>query len=209
VQVGLCYLPLGIGSLCSRWTAGLLLDWNFRRHARRHKIDLDPNKQPDLDSLPIEQIRLEISLPLVYLSAAILMAYGWTMETRSSLAGIEVSLFFCGLCFSGALNGLNVLIVDTHADKPATAVAANNLFRCLVGAGATALALPVIDAIGMGWFTVCVSALWVLASPALWSVLLYGAKWRTKLQERKKRKEDKSTSAERVEGKKSRARSRE
>ncbi len=47
-----------------------------------------------------------------------------------------------GLFFSGAMNAINTLIVDTHPDSPATAVAANNLFRCLVSSGATAVALP-------------------------------------------------------------------
>lgn len=36
VQVGLCYLPIGIGSLLSRWTVAKLLDWNFKREAKKH-----------------------------------------------------------------------------------------------------------------------------------------------------------------------------
>ncbi len=30
LQIGLCYLPYGLGSLTSRWTVGTLLDWNYR-----------------------------------------------------------------------------------------------------------------------------------------------------------------------------------
>ena len=38
LQIGLCYLPYGLGSLTSRWTVGTLLDWNFRFvPARRHE----------------------------------------------------------------------------------------------------------------------------------------------------------------------------
>lgn len=33
VQVGLCYLPFGVGSILSRWTAGKMIDWNFKREA--------------------------------------------------------------------------------------------------------------------------------------------------------------------------------
>lgn len=35
VQVGLCYLPIGIGSLVSRWTVGKLIDWNLNREAKK------------------------------------------------------------------------------------------------------------------------------------------------------------------------------
>lgn len=35
VQVGLCYLPIGIGALSSRWTVAKLLDWNFKREAKK------------------------------------------------------------------------------------------------------------------------------------------------------------------------------
>jgi predicted MFS family arabinose efflux permease len=35
VQVGLCYLPIGIGSFLSRWTTAKLIDWNFKREAEK------------------------------------------------------------------------------------------------------------------------------------------------------------------------------
>lgn len=37
VQAGLCYLPLGFGSILSRWTVGKLIDWNFKREAQRQR----------------------------------------------------------------------------------------------------------------------------------------------------------------------------
>ena len=40
LKIGLCYLPMGVGSLTSRWTFGRLLDVNFRRLARLHNIPL-------------------------------------------------------------------------------------------------------------------------------------------------------------------------
>jgi len=113
---------------------------------------------------------------------------GWAMESKSSLAGIEASLFFMGLFFSGALNGMNTLIVDTHADRPATAVAANNLFRCLVGAGAAAVAIPWINRLGMGWTAVMIAGIWLIFSPCLWLVLFRGAKWRADLEQKKAEK---------------------
>jgi len=57
IQICLCYLPLGFGTLSSRWTVGHLLDWNFRRWARKLGITIDLNRQQSLDEVPIEKIR--------------------------------------------------------------------------------------------------------------------------------------------------------
>ncbi|CAK7263896.1 hypothetical protein SEPCBS57363_000800 [Sporothrix epigloea] len=178
VTVGLCYLPLGFGTLSSRWTIGLLLDWNFRRWARQLGIAIDLNKQQSLDALPIEKIRLQISICAIYMASVAAIAYGWTMDRHASLAGIEVALFFMGVSFAGAMNGINTLIVDTHADSPATAVAANNLFRCFVSSGGTAIALPMINHIGMGFTALAIAGVWVVFSPLLWLVMFRGAEWR-------------------------------
>ncbi|KAH9905791.1 MFS general substrate transporter [Xylariomycetidae sp. FL2044] len=177
-QTGLCYLPMFLGALFSRWVAGMLLDWNFRRHAERLGIKIDKNRQQDIDALPIEKARLQISIPLIYLTALCVVAYGWTLESRASLAGIEVTLFFIGLFNSGGLVGLNTLVMDTHQESPATALAANNLFRCLVSAGATAVAVPLIDRIGIGWTAVFIAGTWISFSALLWLVMFRGADWR-------------------------------
>lgn len=187
--VGLCYLPLGFGSLISRWSAGRLFDLNFRRHARLLGLPLDLSRQQAIEVFPIERIRLEVCIPMVYISCGTVLAYAWTMETSSSLAGIEVVLFFMGLFFSGVQQGLNTLVVDTHADIPATATAANNLFRCLVSAGATAVAPFMINRIGIGFTGVFISGVWLCFSPCLWLVMLRGEKWRAAEKERQEKEE--------------------
>ncbi|KUI59639.1 Quinidine resistance protein 2 [Cytospora mali] len=186
---GLCYLPLGFGSLISRWSAGKLFDYNFRRHARLLGQPLDLSRQQGIETFPIERIRLEVCLPMVYISCGTVLAYAWTMETKSSLAGIEVVLFFMGLFFSGVQQGLNTLIVDTHADTPATAIAANNLFRCFLSAGGTAVAPLMIEKMGLGFMGVFISGVWLFFSPCLWLVMLRGKKWREDEKARQDKKE--------------------
>ncbi|KAF4448023.1 putative dityrosine transporter [Fusarium austroafricanum] len=185
IVVGLCYLPIGIGSICYRYTAGFVMDWNFRRYAKRQGMEIVKNQQQDLKLLPIERMRIEISLPLVYMACAMVIIYGWIMEQKLALAGIEVSLFFLALSISGAMNNLNTLIVDLNTHSAATAVAANNLARCLVGAGAVAVADPMINEWGLGWTSVFISGVWVIFSILLWVVMWKGQSWRMeKLEER-------------------------
>lgn len=196
LQIGLCYLPLGLGSLTSRWTVGRVLDRNFRRVARARGLPIVANRQQDLGAaaggrgfFPVERARLQVAIPLVYAAAAATVAYAWVMSFRTALAGPLVVLFFAGHLTTGAFSALNTLVVDINVGTPATAVAANNLFRCLMGAGAAAVANPLIARIGLGWTGTFIAGLWVLCSPALWAVMRYGPEWRAEARAKADRKE--------------------
>ena len=185
VQIGLCYLPIGFGSLTSRWTVGILLDRNFKREARRQGLPIVENRQQDIQNFNIELARLTVTLPMIYLSCLCIIAYGWVMDFRTSLAGPLVMLFFTGHFTTGSVSSLNTLIVDIHRQSPATAMAANNLFRCLMGAGAVAVATPLIDRIGIGWTGTFIAFLWLFFSPFLWAVFKWGHHWREQERLRK------------------------
>lgn len=190
IQIGLCYLPIGLGSISSRWTVGTLLDWNFRREARLQGMPIHKNRQQDIGNFNIERARLSIALPMIYLGALSILAYGWVMQYRTSLAGPIVMLYFMGLTTSGSFNTLNTLVVDVNHQSAATAVAASNLCRCLMGAGTTAFVGPLIDAIGIGWTGTIVAAVWALFSPMLWLVYIRGLSWRkTKAAQKQQRLE--------------------
>lgn len=151
LQVGLCYLPIGMGSLTSRWTMGILLDRNFKRQARRQGLAVIANRQQNIDDFNIEQARLKITFPFLIVGAVSTIAYAWIMQYRTALAAPLVLLFFLGHFTTGTFSSLNTLIVDTNRESPATATASSNLFRCLMGAGSTAFATPMIERIGIGW----------------------------------------------------------
>ncbi|KAB8261258.1 major facilitator superfamily domain-containing protein [Aspergillus pseudonomiae] len=182
IQVGLCYLPLGVGSMTSRWSAGPLLDWNFKREAKIQNLPIVKNRQQDIRDFNIEKARLTITVPFVYAACLFLLAYGWVMRYQTHLAVPLVLLFFSGHLTTGAFSTLSTLIVDIHRQSAATAVAANNLFRCLLAAGATAFATPLIDRIGIGWTTTFIVGVWFVFSVLLWAVYFRGHTWREELR---------------------------
>ena len=178
LQIGLCYLPIGLGSLTSRWTMGILLDRNFKRQARRQGLSIVANRQQNIDAFNIEQARLQITFPFLLGGCFATIAYCWVMQFKASLAAPLVLLCFVGHFTTGSFSSLNTLIVDTNRESPATATASSNLFRCLLGAGATAAGTPLIKQIGIGWTGLLITGVWVLASPALYLVYLRGMHWR-------------------------------
>lgn len=198
LRIGLCYLPYGLGGFSARWTVGPIMDWNFRRHARRLGMEIVKNRQQKISDFPLEVARLQITLPFLYAACAAIVTYSWVMEFRTNLAGPLIALFFLGLTVTGATNSLNTLVVDCHQQRPATATAANNLFRCLFGAGAVAVAVPMIDRIGVGWTGTFVAGLWIVFSPGLWAVKRWGQGWREEKRSNEKFGEAEGVSITRV-----------
>ena len=76
LKISLMFLPLGMGSIVSAFTTGRILDWNYRRHARRLNFPVQKNRRTDLSEFPIELARMQVGLPLLLMGASTVIAYG-------------------------------------------------------------------------------------------------------------------------------------
>jgi MFS family permease len=206
IQISLMFIPIGAGSITSAFTTGKLIDWNYRRHAKRNNFPLKKNRRQDLSSFPLELARLQIAMPLFYTAAVAIIAYGWVMNIHTSLAVPIVLLFLLGYTMSAAFQCLSILMVDIYPGRPATATAANNLVRCELGAAASAAISPMVNAIGWGWAYTTLALIFLAGSPALWVIMRYGLKWRGERKvkeekaEGKKREREEATEQDKVVG---------
>ncbi|TPX17526.1 uncharacterized protein E0L32_003169 [Thyridium curvatum] len=195
LRIGLMYLPMAGGSIFAAFVIGPLINRNYRRHAARAGMPLVKGRQDDLSGFPVERARMEVGAPLLVVAFATTAAWGWAFEARAPVAVPCVLLFLLGIGMIGFSNTVNVLIVDVSPGRAGAAVAAQNVARCLVGAGASAAIAPMIDAMGAGWSFVIVALLYVLFFPMLWLVMAKGVKWRQELAvkeaAKKKRAEEK------------------
>lgn len=184
LEIGLCYIPFAVGGFAARWTVGFLADANFRRHARKAGIQLQHNQQTreQLEQIPLEKVRLELGVPLVYLSCLSLLGYSWVMNYDVHISAPLIMLFLLGNTIVGANNTFNTLMIDLHAYRPATAIAGMNMYKFLCGAGAVAAVLPLVGIIGIGWVGTVIAGLWLVVSPGLWMIYFHGHAWRKSLQ---------------------------
>ena len=187
LDIGLCYITMGFGSLVSALTMGHVVDWNFRRHARRLGMVITKGKQQDLRDFPIEKVRLEVVVPGHIIGTLALVAFGWTLKFRTTLAGPEIALFFIGFGVSTAFNITNTLILDLHRDQPATATAAVNFVRCLMSAAGAAVILPMCHAMNPGWAFTFIALVYVALLPVVFLIMAKGQKWRTVTTDKKER----------------------
>jgi multidrug resistance protein len=181
LDIGLSFIPVGVSAAISAIGVGYAVDWNFARHSRRLGISVDDAKQMsrDLGSFPIESVRCEVALPMLALSSVSFIVYGWLLSHHTSVAGPLVMLFFVGFGVNGFFTILSVLMVDVYPQAPATATAANNLVRCWLGAGASAIIIPMINAMSSGWAYTFIALLYVLMAPLLWVIMRWGPRWRS------------------------------
>lgn len=143
-------LPIGAGGILSAFTAGYLVDWNYRRHATRLGYPVHKNRQTDLSNFPIEVARMQIAVPHFFLGAAAMVGYGWVLASDVSFGALIVFLFLIGYTTDVVGQTLMVLCVDLNPKRPANVSAANNVVKCLVGAAASAAIVPMSEAIGYG-----------------------------------------------------------
>ncbi|KAI0198070.1 chloramphenicol resistance protein [Astrocystis sublimbata] len=200
LTLGLLYLPIGGATTIASIGGGFIADWNFRRIAKKIGVKIDRKRGADMANFPVEKARIQIIAPLIFIGAAALIGYGWALERQVSVAVPLVLSFFIGLCVTWPFQIMNLLIVDSNPGAPATATAANNLVRCLLGAGATAAIQPLISAVGRGWAYTLLALLFTLPSPVLWVIVKNGPRWRRerleRLEEEEKRRAEDSEKLE-------------
>ncbi|OAA81749.1 Major facilitator superfamily domain, general substrate transporter [Akanthomyces lecanii RCEF 1005] len=178
LTTGLLYLPFGIATIFASVLAGMLMDREYAKVAKRLGLDPDKRRQHDLTDFPIERVRLSLSKYAVVLCVPCIVGYGWALQHHTHMA-VPLVLQFC-IGFTNQVNftTLNGLITDLHPDRSATVQAACNLFRCEFAAGMLALLDVMLRKLRPGWCFTVIAIMQAIAFPALWAVERNGLAWR-------------------------------
>ncbi|KAJ4145919.1 hypothetical protein LMH87_004750 [Akanthomyces muscarius] len=177
-QISLVALPVGAGTIVSSFVTGMLLDWNYRRHARKLQIPLEKHIQVDNSKLPLELARLQVGLPLMFLVVVGVVGYAWTLQSGLSIAGPLVFLFIVGYGVSATSQVTIVLMADFHPGQFAVAAAARNVGQCILAAVVSATIEPMSQAMGSSWAYSTLAFIFGLSLLGPVAVLRYGTKWR-------------------------------
>lgn len=200
LKISLMFLPIGFGSMASAFTIGKLVDWNYRRFAKKLGVPVIKNRVQDLAHFPIEKARLQVAFPATCIAASFIIMYGWVMAQKLSLAAPIIALFFAGFGLTASFQTLNILMVDIYPGKPSVATAANNFVRCEIGAVFSAIIIPLSDAIGTGWAYTILAAMFIGFNPVLLIIVRKGPGWRRARKEKEDKvelqKEEKATRKE-------------
>ncbi|KAI2639133.1 MFS general substrate transporter [Hypomontagnella submonticulosa] len=187
LQVGLCYIPYAVGSVVGATTVGKLLNWNYARVARSIGVSPDRKRGDNMRTFPIERARLDLMWPCTILAVGMIIAWGWVVDSGTSLAAPLVILFFGGAGLSGPVSILTTLLVDLYPMNPGRVSSTFNLTRATLSAVGTAVVQYIIDAWGYGFTYLFMGCIVLAASPCIWIVRRWGPKWREERYQRFKR----------------------
>ncbi|KIY00052.1 uncharacterized protein Z520_04690 [Fonsecaea multimorphosa CBS 102226] len=152
LQIGLTYLPRGIGIIVGGYCIGKVMDFNYKATAKKINWNIDRVSGDDLGEFPIERARARGSGWLLLVSTCGLIGYGWAVHYHVHVSVLLILQFmqgFWGTCFYTVYN---TLLVDVFSQSPSTAAAAASITRCAMAAAGVAVLQPLLDAAGRGWY---------------------------------------------------------
>ena len=186
LQIGLTYIPRGVGIIAGGFCIGKIMDYNYKAVAKKIGWNIDEVAGDDLQHFPIERARARGSYFLLIISTAVLVGYGWAVTQHANLAIILILQFIQGAMGCCFYNTYNALLVDVFPESPSTAAAAASIVRCAMAAAAVAILQPLLATMSRGWYFT-ILGVWSGGCGALAVLVIErkGMSWRTRRIKRK------------------------
>lgn len=146
LQGGLFYLAPGCGYLVGTFGGGRYADYTVRKWMKKR------------DGVRVPEDRLRSAIPFMGgVIPACILVYGWAVDKDvGGIPLVVIVLFVQGVAQLFCFPSLNTYCLDVMPGKGSEVIAGNYFVRYLFACMGTAVVLPAIDGIGVGWFsTIC------------------------------------------------------
>jgi MFS family permease len=175
IKIGLTFMANGLGCIIGTLLTGKLLDVDYRRMKKQYAASCN--------HFPLERARLRTIWLWASLQCASSLAFGWTLDRRVHISVPIICTFVLGWAATSIQGVITTYLVDVFPHRGASATAALNLARCLLGAGGTAAVLPLSNAMGIGWTFTLLTGIMVISTGLIALQMCYGPGWRQKREE--------------------------
>lgn len=169
LQSGLFYLAPGAGYLLGTFFGGRYADHIVKKHMQR---------SPTHTRYPED--RLRSALPFMGLAIpACVLIYGWAVDRDvGGIPLVVVVLFLQGVAQLFCFPSLNTYCLDVMQGQGSDVIAGNYFIRYLFACMGTAVVLPAVERIGVGWFSTISGVFLVASAGGVWAVVVWGRSWR-------------------------------
>ncbi|KAF7294529.1 Major facilitator superfamily transporter protein [Mycena indigotica] len=168
IQSGLFYLAPGMGYITGTFMGGRYADyivkkWIVKRNGER-----------------VPEDRLRSCVP--FLGGVIpgcMLIYGWSLEKKAGGVALPIIVMFlqgCAQLF--CFPSLNTYCLDVMQSRSAEVVAGNYMVRYFFAAAGSAVVLPAVQVIGVGWFSTITAVFLVFSALAVYCTAVWGQSWR-------------------------------
>ena len=171
---GLFYLAPGCGYLLGTFGGGHWADWTVRRWIGKRGR-----------RVPEDRLRSVLPFLGVVIPGCVLI-YGWTVDQEKGGIPVPVIvLFLQGIAQLFCFPALNTYCLDVMPGRGAEVAAANFFMRYLAGCLGTGVVLPIVQSIGVGWFSTISALLMVASAGGLMVAIRRGDGWVSKVKDDK------------------------
>lgn len=177
MQSGLFYLAPGAGYLLGTFFGGRYADHVVRKHIARSGGVRHPED------------RLRSALPFLgVVIPACVLVYGWCVQQDvGGVPVVVVVLFVQGVAQLFCFPSLNTYCLDVMQGTGSDVIAGNYFVRYLFACLGTAVVLPAVESVGVGWFSTVSAGFLGLSALGTWACVVWGRGWREGV-DRKRRK---------------------
>ncbi|CAJ0539963.1 Ff.00g073140.m01.CDS01 [Fusarium sp. VM40] len=183
---GLFYLAPGFGYLAGTFVGGHWADYTVKRWIKKR------------GGVRIPEDRLRSTLP--FMGAIIpgsMLVYGWTVDQEAGGIPVPViAMFVQGVAQLFCFPSYNTYCLDVMPGQGAEVAATNFFARYLVGCLASAVVLPAVEVIGIGWFTTISAMFLFLSALATMATVQWGKGWRERTQAKIEESKEKEVAME-------------
>ncbi|RSL60053.1 hypothetical protein CEP54_006961 [Fusarium duplospermum] len=169
---GLFYLAPGFGYLVGTFFGGRWADYTVKQWIKKR------------GGVRIPEDRLRSTLPFMGLIIpGSMLVYGWTVDQE--VGGIPVpviAMFVQGVAQLFCFPSYNTYCIDVMPGQGAEVAATNFFMRYLIGCVASAVVLPAVEGVGIGWFSTITAAYLVASALATLAAIRWGKGWRESMQ---------------------------
>jgi len=181
LEVGLCFLPTGLGTIIGGQFKGWIMNRDMDRaqtdYRRQHDVageqTLNVSDHPDF---PLERVRLRWMPYIITIFIASIAAYGFSLSTHIGVAFFLQ--FIMGASSAAVLNINTTYVTDLFPNRSASAVGLQNLVRCVMGAGGVAGVNPIMNKLGNRLAFLLVACFVLGFAPLQWIGMRLGPKCR-------------------------------
>lgn len=179
LQSGLFYLAPGAGYLLGTFFGGRYADYVVKKYIRL---------SPTHSRHPEDRLRSALPFMGIAIPACVLI-YGWSVERNvGGIPLVVIVLFLQGVAQLFCFPSLNTYCLDVMQGNGSDVIAGNYFIRYLFACMGTAVVLPAVEHIGVGWFST-ISALFLLVSAGgVWAVVIWGRGWREAVDAKRRAK---------------------
>ncbi|KAF0643562.1 hypothetical protein FPSE5266_03091 [Fusarium pseudograminearum] len=164
---GLFYLAPGFGYLAGTFVGGHWADYTVRRWIKKRGV-----------RVPEDRLRSTVPFMGAIIPGSMLV-YGWTVDQEAGGIPVPViAMFVQGVAQLFCFPSYNTYCLDVMPGQGAEVAATNFFARYLVGCVASAVVLPAIEAVGIGWFSTISAAYLIVSALATMAAIRWGKCWR-------------------------------